>query len=156
MDITEICAEVRNYFAPATKRNDKTFIHVGQFTISGKSITPLDFIAEGQYFRIAGSAMNDGVYLNTDEGRASLTDETFYGTIWEMSVPRAFLALCSDIDAWRAANEGADSANMSPYTSESFGGYSYSKGGNGSGGSAVSWQGQFAQRLEAWRKVYIE
>jgi hypothetical protein len=157
MDITEVCMECRNFFAPANKRDDRSFIHTGEFTISGNSITPLDFIQQGQYFRIVGSAMNDGVYCNDSESLAILTDETFTGAIWEMSVPRAFLKLCEDIDAWRTKNESADSANMSPYTAESFAGYSYQKGAGASanGGAAISWQGQFAKRLNAWRRIYI-
>lgn len=157
MDITEICADVRNYFAPPSKKADKSYIHEGEFTISGKSVTPLDFIAEGQYFRICGSSMNDGVYCNTTAGLAQLTDETFVGTIWEMSVPRAFLSLCADISAWRTANESTTSANMSPFTAESFGGYSYQKGGSGgaSGSSTVTWQAQFATRLNAWRRLNV-
>ena len=157
MDITEICAEVRNYFAPTMKKEDRSFIHTGNFEVSSHTIVPLDFIQAGQYFRIVGSAMNDGVYCNTVQGLASLTDETFEGAIWEMSVPRAFLSLCSDIDAWRTANEAASSANMSPFTSESFAGYSYSKGGGGNsaGGNSVSWQSQFANRLNAWRRLNI-
>ena len=157
MDITEICMECRNFFAPANKRDDRSFIHTGEFTISGNSITPLDFIQQGQYFRIVGSAMNDGVYCNDSESLAILFDETFTGAIWEMSVPRAFLKLCEDIDAWRTKNESADSANLSPYMSESFAGYSYQKGAGASanGGAAISWQGQFAKRLNAWRRIYI-
>lgn len=157
MDITEICMECRNFFAPASKKEDKSFIHVGTFTISGHTITPLDFIQTGQYFRIVGSAMNDGVYVNTVDGLKSLTDETFTGAIWEMSVPRAFLALCTDISAWRAKNETADSANMSPYMSESFAGYSYSKGSGAmvNGASTITWQRQFASRLNAWRRLNV-
>lgn len=157
MDITEVCQEVRNYFAPAGKKYDLSYIHEGTYTISGQSISPLEFIADGQYFRITGSAMNDGVYCKTAEGMQTLTDEEFTGQIWEMSVPRAFLALCADISAWRTANESADSANMSPYMSESFAGYSYSKGAsNGVGaGNAITWQSQFEQRLVAWRRIRI-
>ena len=157
MDITDICMECRNFFAPATKKTDRSFIHAGEFTISGHSITPLDFILTGQYFRIVGSAMNDGVYVNTVDGLKSLTDETFTGAIWEMSVPRAFLALCTDISAWRAKNETADSANMSPYMSESFAGYSYSKGSGAmvNGASTITWQRQFSSRLNAWRRLNV-
>lgn len=155
MDITEICADVRNYFAPPSKKADKSYIHEGEFTISGKSVTPLDFIAEGQYFRIVGSASNDGVYCNDTDGRKALTDETFTGTIWEMCVPRAFLALCADISEWRTANESASSAAMSPFTAESFGGYSYQKGGSGGASAAISWQSQFATRLNAWRRLNV-
>lgn len=157
MDITEICQECRNYFAPVTKKENHSYIHTGEFTISGHNITPLDFIQQGQYFRIVGSAMNDGVYCNDAESLAILTDETFNGAIWEMSVPRAFLKLCADIDAWRTKNESTDSANMSPYTAESFAGYSYQMGAgaNASGGSAITWQGQFSKRLNAWRRLNI-
>ena len=157
MDISEICAECRNYFAPVTKKEDRSFIHTGEFTISGHSITPLDFIQNGQYFRIVGSAMNDGVYCNTAESLEILTDETFTGSIWEMSVPRAFLTLCAEIDTWRTKNETADSANMSPFTSESFAGYSYQKGGGVSqgAGNAVTWQNQFSKRLNAWRRLNV-
>lgn len=157
MDITEICMECRNFFAPANKKESRSFIHAGEFTISEHSVTPLDFIATGQYFRIVGSAMNDGVYCNTQAGCAALTDETFTGEIWEMSVPRAFLSLCAEIDAWRQKNEGADSANMSPFTAESFAGYSYQKGGGSSGksGNSITWQEQFSRRLNAWRRLNV-
>lgn len=157
MDITEICMECRNFFAPVSKKEDHSFIHNGDFTISNHAVAPLDFIAVGQYFRIVGSTMNDGVYCNTVDGLADLTDETFTGAIWEMSVPRAFLRLCADIDAWRQANEAVGSVNMSPYTSESFGGYSYSKasGGGSTGATATSWTNQFAARLSAWRRLNI-
>ena len=52
-------------------------------------------------------------------------------------------------------NGGADSAAMSPYMSESFGGYSYSKGASNtaSGGSVVTWQDAFKTRLAPWRKI---
>lgn len=157
MDITDICMECRNFFAPASKKDDNSFIHAGTFTISGHNITPLDFIQQGQYFRIVGSSMNDGVYCNDAESLAILTDETFSGAIWEMSVPRSFLKLCEDINSWRIKNESADSSNMSPFNSESFAGYSYSKGAGSSanGGQSVSWQGQFAKRMNAWRRIYV-
>lgn len=157
IDITEYCMECRNFFAPATKKEDKTFIHTGVYTISGKTITPLDFIAVGQYFRIVGSALNEGVYCNTVEGLADLQDESFKGAIWEMAVPRGFIAKCAQIEAWRLKNEAADSSNMSPFMSESFAGYSYQKGGGGSstGGNAISWRQQFAKDLNAWRRLNI-
>jgi len=156
VDITEICQECRNYFAPAAKKDNKSFIHTGEFTISGINITPLDFIAKGQYFRIVGSAMNDGVYRNDVDGLAGLTDETFSGAIWEMAVPKAFIMLCADIDAWRNKNESIDSANLSPYMSESFAGYSYQKGGATlGGGNSITWQSQFQKRLNAWRRLNV-
>ena len=148
-DITEICAYCRNYFAPKSKRNNDEYKHSGTFEISGQSISPLDFLEEGQYFRIVGSDLNEGVYCNTAEDLTRLQDEEFSGEIWEMAVPRAFLSMCDDIAAWRAANEAVDSNNMSPFTSESFGGYSYTKSGsNTADGSNATW-------LNAWKRIYI-
>ena len=74
-----------------------------------------------------------------------------------MGVSRDFEELCNDISAWREKNEAADSANMSPFSSESFGGYSYSKGSSGSsgGGSGVTWQDQFRARLNTYRRISL-
>jgi hypothetical protein len=73
-----------------------------------------------------------------------------------MSVPPAVLALAEEIDTWRAANADALS---SPYQSESFGGYSYSKasggGAGGSGSAAYGWQDQFAARLAPYRRLSV-
>lgn len=156
VDLTEVCAYCRNYFAPRSKQQSGEYKHEGIFTISNHTITPLDFLAPNQYFRIVGSNVNDGVYCNSQEGLAVLTDEEFEGEIWEMSVPRAFIALCTDISAWRTENEAVGSTNMSPFTQESFGGYSYTKSGsNADNGSNATWQGQFSRRLNAWKRIYI-
>lgn len=152
MDITEICAEICNYFLP-NRQND---IYRGHFKISGRDIAPLDFLQEGQYFRIVGSTMNDGVYHNTPESKHRLKSEEFDGAVWAMSVPPAFVMLCHEIETWRNKHESIDSQNMSPYTSESFGGYSYSKGSsNSSDGRSITWQDQFKERLNVYRRLRI-
>lgn len=147
--LTELCAELRNYFL----RDAAKDIHYNTYTIADGSMESLPFLQNGQYFRIVGSVFNDGVYQYPVAG---LADETFKGSIWAMAVPPAVIALAAEIDAWNAKN--AD-ALASPFTSESFGGYSYSKstgstGGNGSGG-AYSWQNQFASRLAKWRRLNV-
>lgn len=149
--LTEICANIKNYFL----RSDSDIVR-RTFDIRSGAL-PLDTLLEGQYFRIVGSVLNDGVWQNTSEDLANLRPETFTGQIWSMSVPRDFEDLCNDINAWREKNESADTANMSPFTSESFGGYSYSKGGSGSngGGSAVTWQAQFRARLNTYRRISL-
>ena len=155
-DLTEICAECNNYFL-RDYVNASNYIHSGTFAISNHTITDISFLKSGQYFRIVGSDLNDGVYQNTAEGMAALTDEEFSGAVWAMSPPPAFIALANDIAAWRAANESATSKNMSPFSSESISGvYSYSKGsgGNADGGTAVTWKSQFKSRLNAYRRVY--
>lgn len=139
--LTEICAEIRNYFLLPNG------IHTGTFTISSGSIAPLNFLQDGQYFRIVGSTFNDGVYQYPT---AELTDESFSGAVWAMGLPPAFLALAAEIEAWQKK----DAAKPSPYTSESFGGYSYTRATN-SKGMTATWQDAFASRLNKWRRISV-
>ena len=143
--LTELCAYLKNYFL-----KDKSCIHVGKYTISGGSID-LPFLIEGQYFRIVGSALNDGVFRYP---ASELHDEVFEGSVWSMAVPPAVIALADEIDGWCEAN--ADAIN-SPYASESFGGYSYSKrtSGRENDNGTITWQSQFAQKLNPWRRLSV-
>lgn len=151
MGLDVLCAELNNYFI-----KDVTAIHLGDYEVKNGVVSPLDFLKVGQYFRIVGSDLNDGVYQYNGEPIDTLKDEDFNGAIWAMSVPPIVLALAADIDKWREKNEALDSENMSPYTSENFEGYySYSKGGNSKGGTATSWQSQFADRLKPYRRLYV-
>lgn len=140
--LEELMRECRNWFVTPNG------VHLGEFSIKGGSIA-LPFLRAGQYFRIVGSVLNDGVY---QYGDCALRDETFEGAVWAMAVPAEFLRLEEEIKAWRTQYENA--AN-SPFQSESFAGYSYTKSSaNGnSGGSVTGWQGAFASRLNKWRKL---
>lgn len=154
--LTELCSHLRNYFLRDYSDPD-AYIHHGTFTITDGQIQALSFLVPGQYFRVIGSVFNDGVWQYRPGGESpAMTDETFDGTIWAMSVPPAVLALAEEIDSWRAANADALS---SPYQSESFGGYSYSKasggGAGGSGTAAWGWQDQFASRLAPYRRLSV-
>ena len=145
--LTELCAELKNYFL----RDREADIHYGEYTISGSSIS-LPFLMTGQYYRIVGSVFNDGVHKYGDETE-TLTDETFVGAVWAMAVPPTVIALADEIEAWNANN--AD-ALASPYTSESFGGYSYTKAsGASSSGGAYSWKDQFASHLAKYRRLSV-
>ena len=143
--LTELCQEIRNWFDQSR--------HDGTFTITGGTLTA-DFLQTGQYFRIVGSVFNDGVHQYPV---ACLHDEVFTGSVWALAIPAPVLKLSEDIDAWREKYEAADSAAMSPFNSESFGGYSYSKAGaSASAAGAVSsggWKAAFASRLNMWRKL---
>lgn len=154
-NLTDICAECRNYFLP-DYINLANSIHRGTYTISDGTVSDTSFLLQGQYFRIVGSVLNVGVYENTAEGRASLRDETFTGSIWAMAVPPDFIRLANDIEAWQEKNESIDSKNLSPFSSENISGvYGYSKGGsNSNGGTAVPWQAQFGARLKRYKRVY--
>ena len=137
MDLTNLCAELRNYF-----ETEKRF---GTFTISGGSISPSDFLQDGQYFRIVGSVFNDGVYRYPAH---DLVDETFKGAVWAMNVPPAVVELLQKIQEFEAATANAPTA----YTSESFGGYSYTKATD-ENGLPVGWRSVFKSELNRWRKL---
>lgn len=137
--LTELLAEIRNYFEVPNGR------HFGKFEISGGSIAPLDFLQEGQYFRIVGSVFNDGVYQYP---ATSLTDEVFEGAVWAMALPPSLIALAAEIKAYNEA-DGKPSA----FTAESYpNGYSYTRATDANG-VPLSWQKAFATRLSKWRKL---
>lgn len=145
--LSELCKEINNWFDYAR--------FCGTFTIEDNVITGSYSLQENQYFRIVGSVFNDGVYKYDDS--LELTDEQFAGAIWAMAVPQEVIALSADIEEWKDKYGSVDSAAMSPFNSESFGGYSYSKssGGSSSGNVDLSgtWQGVYADRLNHWRKI---
>lgn len=121
-------------------------IHEGTYTIEDGGIA-LPFLANGQYFRICGSVFNDGLHQYP---ASDLKAETFEGNVWALAVPQAVIELASEIEAWQKKN---GDASVSPYQSESFGGYSYSKATDSASGGAVTWQSAFRSRLNAWRKL---
>ena len=137
MDLTNLCAELRNYF-----ETEKRF---GTFTISGGSISPSDFLLDGQYFRIVGSVFNDGVYRYPAH---DLADETFKGAVWAMNVEPAVIELLQKIQEFEAAEANSPTA----YISESFGGYSYTKATD-ENGLPVGWRSVFKNELKRWRKL---
>ncbi len=141
MILSELCQELKNWFCDI-----ETDVHDGTYTIENGSLS-LPFLIDGQYFRIVGSVLNDGVY---QYGDLDLRDETFTGAIWAMRVPPSVIELANEIDEWIVKNQ--DVVN-SPLQSESWGGYSYSlKSGGGDTGS-LSWKSVFGSRLNRWRKL---
>jgi hypothetical protein len=145
MMLNELCMELKNYF---DKAQPKIF---GEIIIRDSKIQNAEFlraIKPNQYFRIAGSVLNDGVYRYDEE--LVLEDETFKGSVWLMAVPKAVIELANDIEKW--VN---DYSNVnSPYQSESFGGYSYSKA-SGTNGGVVTWQDAFSKRLNMYRRIRL-
>lgn len=141
--LTEICEYLNNYFW------EKKIS--GNFTISDGAIEAIG-LKDGQYFRIIGSTFNDGVHIYP---ATNLTDEEFEGSIWAMAVPATVIAIASDIKEWQTKYGGADSDAMSPFNSESFAGYSYSKSGSGNAnsGSNITWQDVFGGRLNKYRRL---
>lgn len=150
--IFEVCQYLRNWF----DRKQPHF--VGDITIENGALLQTYGLKVGQYFRIVGSTLNDGVYQYPI---TTLTDETFDGAIWGMALPNIFIELLNDIEAWKNKFNSLDTRDgqqtMSPFNSESFGGYSYSKSSGGTGDTSKdksgTWQGVFGARLAPWRKM---
>ena len=138
--LEQVLMNIRNWFTVDGG------IYSGTFTIKDGGIT-LPFLANGQYFRICGSVFNDGLHQYPEY---DLVDETFNGTIWALAIPKAVIELADEIQKWQEKN---GEASVSPYQSESFGGYSYSKATDAETGGAVTWQSAFKKQLSAWRKI---
>jgi hypothetical protein len=149
--LTEVCHEVNNYF-----RRDSIRINlsVSDHTPSG---IPDGFLQEGQFFLIEGSIFNDGVHKWLASGTNLRDEQECSCNVWSLAIPQEFLDLVAEISAWNEVYGGATSAALSPFASESFGGYSYSKssGGSSSDGSAdgSNWKTAYASRLNKWRRV---
>ena len=148
--ILEYC---HNYFVSETTS--------GTWTIANGAISPAPTLKEGQRFLIAGSDLNDGVYTwheagvknDDDTVRAGFAAEVFTGAICGLAVPPQLVALAAEIALW--VGKYGD-VMTSPYQSESFGGYSYTRasGSASAGGTgAAGWEDVFASRLNRWRKV---
>lgn len=135
MTLTDLCEELRNWFDVSR--------HFGEFEIENGTID-LDFLQEGQFFRIVDSVFNDGVYQYNDT--LELKDEIFNGAIWAMAVPQNVLDVLGSMNAWEEKN--ADALN-SPYSSESFGGYARSLKDS----EDLKWQSHFGKQLNKWRKI---
>ena len=154
--ISELCAELRNYFL-RDYTNPEHYIHYGSFVIADGEMQSLPFLKVGQYYRIIGSTFNDGVHKYgatppSVEDSETLTDEEFEGAIWEMFVPKEIVDLSAEIQDWISKN--ADTIN-SPYQSESFGGYSYTKAVAGTGRVSTDWQEHFASKLKPYRRISV-
>lgn len=145
--LTEIMRYINNYF-------EDGYID-GTFTIAEDgTLSPADGIKNGQYICITGSTFHNGVFRvlgGVIENAFEMQPETFTGRVWTLHPPGSFLHMCTMIEAFQKANEKTNG----PYTSESFGGYSYTKATNGNGGLAT-WQDAFGAQLNNWRHMFTE
>ena len=91
------------------------------------------------------AVFNDGLHQWPATG---LHDEVFEGRVWALAVPSAVVELADQVADWVAKNPQA-----SPYVSESFGGYSYTKATNPATGQAAGWEDVFRRSLNRWRKL---
>lgn len=137
MMLEKIIAYLNNDFRVS---DDEPETH--EWEIVGGTLTVPD-VREGQYVRIFGSLFNDGVRKYPLTG---LTDEAFTGCVIPLAIPRVILALAEEIETWSAKNQ------PTAFTSESFGGYSYSKATK-SNGTAAGWREVFADDLKPYKKM---
>lgn len=144
--LTEICQYLHNYFDYERHYGDISIIGQSIFC-DGKEIE----IESGQYFALFRDKFVLGVYKKGD----TLTDKTFEGAVWLMDVPVSILNADTWATNWMNKNGGVDSEANSPFQSESWGGYSYSKGSNSSGkiGGSVFDQATFVRMLAPYRKL---
>lgn len=132
-------------------------------------------LRDGAYYRILGSRFHDGLYqhlvpvedVDEDEEKLEIVedsdeteseeeptdngvDEVFFGSVSLCALPASFLDLVYEMEAWQAKYGEAMS---SPYQSESFGGYSYSKstGAATETGTATVWTA-FADALAPYKR----
>lgn len=150
--LTELCEYLKNWFDTNLPKR------IAKFTISDGKVQGVgDMLQNGQYYRIVGSVFNDGVYQYQADPDDSLQDEIFEGAVWAMAVPKRAVKLASDIAEWMEKYGSVGSEAMSPYQSESYGGYSYSKSVGGSSdsdsGGGAPWEDAFKNRLMRWRKI---
>ena len=125
--IDNICNHLRNYFVYKE--------HNGTFKIENNALL-LDVHG---YIKIDGSRFNDGVYLMP----AILEDEEFKGTVYELALPKKFIEIVNKIEEYQKNQKPSD------FTSESFGGYSYTKG------EQNGWKKAFKNELNQWRKLCL-
>lgn len=122
-------------------------VHAGVYSVEQGGLT-LPFLRDGQYFRVVGSVFNDGLHQYPC---SDLIEEEFDGAVWALAVPQGVIDLSNEIEAWQEKN---GEAVASPYQSESFGGYSYTKRSAGNDSGTLSgWQDAFRSRLNNWRKL---
>ena len=84
--LEQVLRNIRNFFVKE--------VYKGEFTIADGNLQ-VDFLLDGQYFKIEGSVLNDGVYAYPAE---TLVPEVFTGEVWAMAVPPAVIALSAEID----------------------------------------------------------
>ena len=120
-------------------------LETGTYTIANGSINATGTYAIGQYIRIKGSLLNDGVYQFANT--MPLQNEVFDGSIYGLAVPKDFVELSTTISTF------VDKNPQSALTSESFSGYSYAKATD-INGAPMSWQSVFASDLKPYKKMY--
>lgn len=123
------------------------------FTIDNNTIAVKGNYLVGQYIRITGSILNDGVYkVETATNNAititGLTNEVFKGVIYGLAVPKEFALLADKVET-----HNSKAPNNASKVSESFNNYSVSYA-TGQGGKPLQWQDIFKTDVDTYRQIY--
>ena len=142
--LTSVCQYLRNFF---DRRSDGSRLPswTEEITITGGELAGFtDRLLPGQYFRILDSVLNDGVH---QYGVDTLADETFSGTVQSMAVPQAVVDAAEALKEYRSKyGEALDS----PFASENYFGYSWTKGTTA---ETSGMPASVAATLNQWRKI---
>jgi len=137
--INLILSKINNYFYK--------FYEVGEYEIIDSTLQVKGEYFKGQYIRIEGSTLNDGVHLVTKVDNdiitvSDLTTEGFEGTISSLAIPKDVLSVIPRLEQFNNDNKPSN------IVSESFGTYSYSMK------QESTWWDAFKGELMQYRKMY--
>lgn len=142
----------------AVMRSINNFFETGyrdtEYKVENGQLKPNDLHASGMWIAINGSFYHDGVWQIGDDGYlkdypTSGVDEKFYGRVWFLHPPKAFLETCENIA------EFVEKTPAGGLQSESFGEYSQTRA-SGKNGGVLTWQEAFADDLRPHRNMYTE
>lgn len=100
-------------------------------------------LLDGQPYIIEGSVFNDGLHYYPSD---ILDDEVFSGRVIALRIPQQLMNIVSEIEEYAEKNP------VSGFTSESFGGYSYTRA-SGNNGRTLDAIHVFADRLKGWKML---
>lgn len=141
--LEEILKIINNYFYATGEK--------GSYNIQDNKLTVKRKYIQGQYIKIEGSIMNNGVHkvLEVSDNQITLEEainEEFEGVIYGLAIPKDIIRLEPKI------KEFESKVKNSVYVSESVGGYSYTKAAD-KNGNVQSWVGAFANDLRPYRRI---
>lgn len=128
------------------------FKEFGEYSIKNNKIQVRGKYIAGQYIRIIGSFLNDGVFkvksvIGNEIELENMNDEEFEGYICSLAIPNSFIELNQKIKEYKSKEKN------NGIVSESFGNYSYSKATNSSG-NPITWQDVFTNELRQYKQMY--
>lgn len=139
----DILSYINNYFA-VTKEE-------GTFKIEDNSIKIKGNYLQGQFIKLEGSVLNDGIHKVENLGGETITltganNEEFEGVIYSLAIPKDLINIAIKFE------ELKEKSPNGIYDSESFGEYSYTLAKNSKGEIYRTLDG-FKNELKKYRKM---